>query len=417
MAQKQETNGTWTYYGKYTNTKGERVNYKKRGFKTKKDAKEAERLFKLSLDPTVRKENMTFKQLSNDFLENHFSTQAKKSSYQSNLYVFKRICEVFGDTPISKMTSSALQNYIDECDKQYSKQYVTKIYYCINKAFRYAIMKDYIASNPLNKVYRDTRKDELRTEFNFWEPEHFEAFIEAVDDVMYHALFSFLYYTGARKGEMLALTWKDINFSSNTVRIEKTVTYKTQGNVWLITSPKTKGSFRTITMSDALVGAMKAWREKQSAYYGFNDDCFVFSMDRPLPQETLRRNFKNYLKLANQLSDIEIPDIRIHDFRHSHASFLINNMSDRFTDFDVAKRLGDTVATLHDTYAHWFKQADKNIVDMMNQQNTTKPQETDMKPQQNINKYEELKQLKELLDLEIITVEEFQIKKKELLGL
>ena len=86
-------------------------------------------------------------------------------------------------------------------------------------------------------------------------------------------------------------------------------------------------------------------------------------------------------------------------------------MAGRFTDFDVAKRLGDTVATLHDTYAHWFKQADKNIVDMMNEQQTTN------KSQQTTNKYEELKQLKELLDLDIITQNELNIKKKELLGI
>lgn len=354
---------------------------------------------------------MTFKQLSDDFLENHYSTQSKKSSFQGNVYVFNRICEVFGDTPISKMTSAALQKYIDKCDKQYSQQYVTNIYYCINKAFRYAIMKDYIVANPLNKVYCDTRKDELRTEFTFWEPEHFKAFIEVVNDVMDHDLFSFLYYTGARKGEMLALTWKDINFASNTVRIEKTVTFKAKGTSWLITSPKTKGSFRTITMSDKLVATMKKSKEKQSTYYGFSEDSFVFSLDRPLPQETLRRNFKNYLQKANQNADEPIPDIRIHDFRHSHASYLINNMSDRFTNFDVAKRLGDTVATLQDIYAHWFKQADKNIVDMMNEQQTTN------KSQQTTNKYEELKQLKELLDLDIITQNELNIKKKELLGI
>ena len=220
-------------------------------------------------------------------------------------------------------------------------------------------------------MYCDTRKDELRTEFTFWEPEHFKAFIEVVNDVMDHDLFSFLYYTGARKGEMLALTWKDINFASNTVRSEKTVTFKAKGTSWLITSPKTKGSFRTITMSDKLVATMKKSKEKQSTYYGFSEDSFVFSLDRPLPQETLRRNFKNYLQKVNQNADEPIPDIRIHDFRHSHASYLINNMSDRFTNFDVAKRLGDTVATLQDIYAHWFKQADKNIVDMMNEQQTT----------------------------------------------
>ncbi|MEG0366253.1 MAG: site-specific integrase, partial [Coprobacillus sp.] len=99
------------------------------------------------------------------------------------------------------------------------------------------------------------------------------------------------------------------------------------------------------------------------------------------------------------------PLIRIHDLRHSHASYLINNMSDKYTDFDVAKRLGDTVQTLHDTYAHWFKQADKAIIEMM-----------DGKAEAG-SKYDELKELKELLDLEIITKEEFNLKKKEILGI
>ena len=62
---------------------------------------------------------------------------------------------------------------------------------------------------------------------------------------------------------------------------------------------------------------------------------------------------------------MQIPSIRIHDLRHSHASYLINNMAAGFTDFDIAKRLGDTVSTLHSTYAHWFKSADKSIIDFM----------------------------------------------------
>ena len=60
---------------------------------------------------------------------------------------------------------------------------------------------------------------------------------------------------------------------------------------------------------------------------------------------------------------------RFHELSHSHASFLINNMSAGFTDFDIAKRLGDTVATLHNTYAHWLKAADKGIIDFMDKEN------------------------------------------------
>ena len=89
-------------------------------------------------------------------------------------------------------------------------------------------------------------------------------------------------------------------------------------------------------------------------------------------------------------------------------------MSDKFTDFDVAKRLGDTVATLHDTYAHWFKQADRAIIEVMDGK-ATEMEKSSTAPK--TSKYDELKELKELLDLDIITSEEFQIKKKQLLGI
>lgn len=89
-------------------------------------------------------------------------------------------------------------------------------------------------------------------------------------------------------------------------------------------------------------------------------------------------------------------------------------MSDKFTDFDVAKRLGDTVATLHDTYAHWFKQADRAIIEVMDGK-ATEMEKSFTAPK--TSKYDELKELKELLDLDIITSEEFQIKKREILGI
>lgn len=44
-------------------------------------------------------------------------------------------------------------------------------------------------------------------------------------------------------------------------------------------------------------------------------------------------------------------------------------MSAGFTDFDIAKRLGDTVETLHNVYAHWFKAGDQGIIDFMNSDN------------------------------------------------
>lgn len=47
----------------------------------------------------------------------------------------------------------------------------------------------------------------------------------------------------------------------------------------------------------------------------------------------------------------------------------IKNTFKKITDFDIAKRLGDTVETLHNVYAHWFKAGDQGIIDFMNSDN------------------------------------------------
>ncbi len=88
--------------------------------------------------------------------------------------------------------------------------------------------------------------------------------------------------------------------------------------------------------------------------------ALCLALTTPLDPETVRRVKREKVKAANEKDENknkQLELIRVHDFRHSHASYLINNMSDQFTDFDVAKRLGDTVQTLHNTYAHWFKTA------------------------------------------------------------
>ena len=88
-----------------------------------------------------------------------------------------------------------------------------------------------------------------------------------------------------------------------------------------------------------------------------------------------------------------------------------------FSDYDIAKRLGDTVQMLHSTYAHQFKDAGRNIITSMENDISdaqTALQQAEIKTN---GKYNELIELKQLLDLGVITQEDFDIKKKQILGL
>ena len=217
---------------------------------------------------------------------------------------------------------------------------------------------------------------------------------------------------GTRRSETLALQWKDIDWKSRSVHIYKTVTQRAKDAFWAITTPKRKNSIRVIMMPKIVVDALQELYDLQKVMYAFSEDVYLFGYYRPMGLDRPRRYLKNTIKMINENNDHSLPDIRIHDLRHSHASYLINNMSDQFTVYDIAKRIGDTVDTVLNTYAHWFKDADRKVVNAIDQQITTSDNSGSSS-----SYLDELKQLKELLDLGILTDDEFSAKKKQLLGI
>ena len=86
---------------------------------------------------------------------------------------------------------------------------------------------------------------------NFWEFVEFKQFIAVVDDPLYKTFFSILYYSGARKGELLALTWADVDFEQNAIHINKTE-YNRK-----ISKPKTKASNRIILLPSHAMNLLK----------------------------------------------------------------------------------------------------------------------------------------------------------------
>ena len=165
------------------------------------------------------------------------------------------------------------------------------------------------------------------------------------------AYFSFLYYTGCRRGEASALTWQEIDFKNNTFDIHKTY-YEHEGKDFF-TSPKTNNSIRVRKMPQVLVTKMKRWKEIQKP---INDDCLVFGYISPPKQTTVDRYFKQYLESAS------LPYISIHGLRHSHVSFLINN---GMNAQDVANRIGNTIKQVNKTYSHFFPNRENKIIEII----------------------------------------------------
>lgn len=178
-------------------------------------------------------------------------------------------------------------------------------------------------------------------------------------------LFSLAIYSGMRKGEILALKWPDIDFTTDTVSITKAVTM-VAGKPF-IKAPKTKSSYRTVTIPHTLTVQLEQLRESQEEYrrkvgdYWKGDD-FLFiqedgrMMNYSTPYHALQTIIAQYN--ADHDPEDQLPRIPFHGLRHTSATLLISEgHQDPRT---VANRLGHAqTSTTLNIYTHALREGDR----------------------------------------------------------
>lgn len=341
----------WYFKVYYTDISGNKKVYKSKKFETKKEALEEEAKFIISNDKPTSK--VDFKTIYYDYI-NEYKKNTKISTFYTNeRLINKHILPFFIDK--KEITINDLRKFKDHLDKvDLNNRYKQKIFMILksicsfgNKYYNYDIKAFNIVDNFKNN-------DEIK-KFNFWTYEEFNNFINVIDDIKWKTFFMMLYYTGARKGELLALTWKD--YASESINIDKSITTKTNGDGWKITTPKNKSSIRKVLLPKKMIEQLEIYFKEQKKYINFNDDWFIFGGIEPLSMSSIDRAKNKYVKMAN------VKNIRIHDFRHSHASLLINNGASVLI---VSKRLGHRdIATTLNIYSHMFPDEQIKIINLI----------------------------------------------------
>lgn len=325
---KDEKSGKWYVHG-YVIIGDKKRWYKKRGFQKKSNALDYERKCRQELlEEKYSTSEIFFKDLVSEFLKGS-KGNIKESTIEKYKSSLNKWNEYIGEYKLCNIDQELLQDVIDKFDNKYSKKYVSGLYYALSSCFEFAITKKHLKHNPIRNAKQSKRIDEKKKEMLFWEPEEFNIFISSVNDLMYRTFFMILFFMGVRKGEALALQWKDIDFEFNTININKTTSPKDRNKKIPYTTPKTKNSYRTITMPQILVKQLKLYNAECRNYYGYSKDSFVFGLDKPLATETIRRHYNYFFKKANHELKLSceknyqeyepLKKIRIHDFRHPYV--------------------------------------------------------------------------------------------------
>lgn len=332
-------------------------------WKTKKEALEAERVFLNLNSQVIRK--MKYKDLFDLFIHNR-ETKLKERSIQTYKDVHRfHILPEFGNLLITNITKEQIRRWQKELvKKEYSDNYMKTIQTNFRRVLIWGVNNDYIDLNPFKIEY--THKNPAKPEMKYFTLDEYRQFKSVIDDPMYAIIFDVLYWCGLRKGELQALKFTDIDFRENVIHIDKTYDYRNH----IITTPKCRTSYRDVMMTTDLRKSLFDYIENCKRLAGFKPDFYLFGIDTPIAPTTLDRKKSQYCRLAG------VKQIRIHDFRHSHVSLLINH---GINDFDISKRLGHSRDMVNNTYGHWFKKSQENLVSKLDRISEIKPNSRSLK--------------------------------------
>ena len=300
---------------------------------------------------------MTFKQLYEEFYE-----YKKDKVKATTLRLYRRNILQLSEFYELKIKDIRLEHYIawrkrignlDNADKT-KNGYYKLLKTILNYGTKW---HDFNFTSIYNKMEKFNNPNKPPKEMQFYTWEEFKQFISVIDDIKWKALFEVLFFCGLRRGELRGLTWDNIDFFNKELSVVKNVVQEGESGDYIVTTPKTRTSVRTLPVPERVMKDLHEVYLQDKKQYGFSEKWYVFGDKEPLSANILRHHKNDYTKLAG------VKQIRIHDFRHSCASVLINNGASIMI---VAKYLGHAkIDETLNTYSHLFKNKMDEIVKTM----------------------------------------------------
>lgn len=342
----------WRFSVWYTDWTGTRKRKKQEGFKTQKEAKEAEANFCNSKRTDI---DITFENLVKAY-EEHRSVRVERTTFVIKGHMIKtKLLPYFGKMPISSIDTSTVMKWQTELlsyrnpktGKPYEATYLHQIHNQLSAIFNFAVKYYGLARNPARLCGSIGKRN--ADKFDFWTYDEFQQFIQYTQgDITAFTTFNLLFYSGIREGEFLALTLNDFDFKKNTLFINKSLA-TVEGETFE-KDTKTYKSTRTIALPVPIMDMVQQYAD---SLYKYNPSDRLF----PINKYGLHQKMLKYCKESG------IRKIKIHELRHSHASHLIEL---GIAPLSISERLGhEDIKTTLNTYSHLYPNKQSEIVELL----------------------------------------------------
>lgn len=309
---------------------------------------------------------MNFLDLSYEWLEDNHKYSIKERSYLRYECLLRcNALPLIGEIDINELTPRVMQHYLNlirenksaRTGKCLSASSYNSLLIVLNMIFEYAVDFELLENNPMKKIKRIKQEKTQSTAFTKEEQIKIENYIDKQENDEYFPII-LCFYTGLRIGELVALTYKDINLKTGVLTINKTK-YKTKENgkwIYKTSTPKTKTSIREIPLPFFLVEELRRLKKKNLSKY-----ICVRNDGTPMDDKFLRNRFSSLEKA------IKIRKLNFHCIRHTFATRALENRIDIKT---LSEILGHANAsTTLDIYAHTLSEHKKAMMRNMKRLN------------------------------------------------
>ncbi|WP_368182183.1 tyrosine recombinase XerC [Anaerotruncus rubiinfantis] len=230
----------------------------------------------------------------------------------------------------------------------------------VSTVFNYAISQGIVNDNPCRYVTLPSQVTPTQKCYTLEEAQQFLTLLQE-EPIHWRTFFTLAIYGGFRRGELCGLEWKDIDFDTGVITVQRTSLYLKGKGVFTDT-PKTKGSQRSLKLPDSVVDLLRRYRAIQAAdrlrvgdQWIDSDRLFVGWNGKPLNPNSVQGWLYEFFDRTGMRK------VNIHSFRHLNATLLINSGADIKT---VSSALGHSqTSTTLNIYAHSFAAAQAKATD------------------------------------------------------